>query len=110
MKRFVTVLACAAMLIGLGVSDGSARGGGRSGGSSGGSSDSSSAVQIAVPGKPGRTQTVLVSRPGTKTMVNKKEIPLTIRADITYLRQDFSILQPVVQSDDQVQAVFGSTV
>jgi hypothetical protein len=56
-------------------------------------------VQIAVPGKPGRTQTVLVSRPGTKTTVNKKEIPLTIRADITYLRQDFSILQPVVQTD-----------
>jgi len=43
-KRFVTVLACAVMLIGLGVSDGSARGGGRSGGSSGGSSTGSNHV------------------------------------------------------------------
>jgi hypothetical protein len=42
---------------------------------------------------------VLVSKPGTKTTVDKKEIPLTVRADITYLRQDFSILQPVVKSD-----------
>lgn len=40
-KRFLAVCACAALFIGLGVSDGSARGGGRSGGSSGGSSTGS---------------------------------------------------------------------
>jgi hypothetical protein len=44
-KRFLVVFACAALFIGLGVSDGSARGGGRSGGSSGGSSTGSHHVQ-----------------------------------------------------------------
>ncbi|HEY1861536.1 MAG TPA: HEAT repeat domain-containing protein [Gemmataceae bacterium] len=85
---------------GGGSSSGGGYGGG--GGSSGGSSGTkgtTSAVQVAVPGQPGKMRTVLVSKPGTKTTVDKKEIPLTVRADITYLRQDFSILQPVVKSD-----------
>jgi hypothetical protein len=86
-------------------SGGGSSGGGGYGGSSGSSSGSSgtsgttSVVQVAVPGQPGKTRTVLVSKPGTKTTVDKKEIPLTVRADITYLRQDFSLFQPVVTTD-----------
>jgi hypothetical protein len=51
-----------------------------------------------VPGKPGQSRAVLVGRPSFKTVVNKKEVPLTVRADITYLRQDFSVSQPVRQA------------
>jgi len=65
-KRFVTVLACAVMLIGLGVSDGSARGGGRSGGSSGGSSTGSNHVGGYTVALLARRETRLLERLGMR--------------------------------------------
>jgi HEAT repeat protein len=79
---------------------GGAYGGSGSGSSSafsGGGGSGTSLVRVSVPGKPGQTRAMLVGQPSFKTVVNKKEVPVMVRADITYLRQDFSVLQPVRQ-------------
>lgn len=68
------------------VGGGSPRGGGSGGGGGGyggGSSTSSTAT------------TSLSGRPGLAVATSIKEVPLTIRADITYVRQDFSLQLPV---------------
>ena len=70
-------------------SSGGGGGGGGYGGTSGSSTTSGSNTSVAsVPGHPGWTMSTT-----KETKINHQEIPVVIRADITYFRQDFSVTQ-----------------
>jgi HEAT repeat protein len=83
---------------------GGAAGGGGGGYGGGGGSSSGSSVTIAPPSPPSGPTTASrrgggsgpVLSPGGQTVTTKvDEAPLLVRADITYVRQDFSVQLPV---------------
>ncbi len=75
---------------GGGGSGGSGGGGGYGGGGSSSTTSGSTTSVVSVPGHPGMTMSIT-----KETQVTRKEIPVVIRADITYFRQDFSVTQLV---------------